>query len=130
MRIKNNLDDWLILPHSWDVLISHTNSLFRYLESLRLCVNMQKSMFTPSHSVAMRACLSQEHIETISSTLCHFRPGCYPEEISEPIGTYDVGFISLLSGPSAYVTAAVMAENSSPLEGVDLGHICILVTHN
>lgn len=55
---------------------------------------------------------------------------CNPEEISEAIGTYDVGFISMLSGPSAFVTTAVMAENSSPLEGVDLSHICILVTHN
>lgn len=28
------LDDWLILAHSWDVLIGHTDALLSHLESL------------------------------------------------------------------------------------------------
>ncbi|XDV15183.1 hypothetical protein PO909_015313 [Leuciscus waleckii] len=85
MRILNYLDDWLILAHSRDVLISHVETLLRHLDTLGLRVNMQKSVFIPSQtitylgvcldSVAMRAHLSQERIETISSTLRRFRPG-------------------------------------------------------
>ena len=85
MRILNYLDDWLILAHSRDVLISHVETLLRHLDTLGLRVNMQKSVFLPSRtitylgvcfdSMAMRAHLSQERIEAISSTLRRFRPG-------------------------------------------------------
>ena len=47
---------------------------------------------------------------------------CTPEEISEASGTYGVGLIGLASpGSSAHAAAVVMAENSSPVEGMGLG---------
>lgn len=51
MCILNDLDDWLILAHSRDVLISHMDKLHRHLGSLGLQVNVQKSVFTPSQSI-------------------------------------------------------------------------------
>lgn len=42
MRILNYLDDWLILAHSRDGLLSHIDVLLCHLESLGLRVNMQK----------------------------------------------------------------------------------------
>ncbi len=51
MRILNYLDDWLILAQSRDTLISHIDSLLIHLESLGLCVNMQKSILAPSESI-------------------------------------------------------------------------------
>ncbi len=44
MRILNYLDYWLILAQSRDSLLLH-------LESLGLCVNMQKSILAPSQSI-------------------------------------------------------------------------------
>lgn len=51
MDILNYLDDWLILAHLRDVLISHMDKLLRHLESLGRRVNMQKSVFTLSQSI-------------------------------------------------------------------------------
>ncbi len=45
-RILNYLDDWLILAQSLDTLFSHIDSLLIHLESLGLCVNMQRA-FSP-----------------------------------------------------------------------------------
>ncbi len=47
-RILNYLDDWLILAQSLNTLISHIDSLLIHLESLRLCVNMQRAFSPPS----------------------------------------------------------------------------------
>ncbi len=83
MRILNYLDDWLILAQSQDTLISHIDSLHIHLESLGLCVNMQKSILAPSQSITylglcldsveMRARLSRECAAAILSSLRHFR---------------------------------------------------------
>ncbi len=85
MRILNYLDDWLILAQSRDTLLSHIDSFFIHLESLGLCVNMQKSILAPSQSltylgvcfdsVKMRARLSRERAAAILSFLRHFREG-------------------------------------------------------
>lgn len=85
MRILNYLDDWLILAHSEDVLNSHKHTLLRHLESLGLCVNVQKSVLRPSQtimylgvqldSITMRARLSQEGIQDLVSALNAFRLG-------------------------------------------------------
>ncbi len=56
VRILNYLDDWLILAQSRDTLISHIDSLLIHLESLELCVNMQKSVLTPSQSSHIWEC--------------------------------------------------------------------------
>ncbi len=71
--ILNYLDDWLILAQSLDTLISHIDSLLIHLETLGLCVNMQKSILAPSQSITylgvcldsmgMRARLSRDHVE-------------------------------------------------------------------
>ncbi len=85
VRILNYLDDWLILAQSRDTLISHIDSLLIHLESLGLCVNMQKSILTPSQSITYlgvcldsverRAHLSRECAAAILSALRHFRQG-------------------------------------------------------
>ncbi len=85
VRILNYLDDWLILAQSRDTLISHIDSLLIHLESLRLCVNMRKSILTPSQSITYlgvcldsverRAHLSRERAAAILSALRHFRQG-------------------------------------------------------
>ncbi|XP_057211386.1 uncharacterized protein LOC130567370 [Triplophysa rosa] len=82
MRILNYLDDWLLLAHSRDVLVSHTQTLLRHLSSLGLRVNVPKSKLLPSRSITylgvcfdsveMRARLSQEHLESISAALRAF----------------------------------------------------------
>ncbi len=46
-RILNYLDDWMILAQSLDTLISHIDSLLIHLESLGLCVNMQRAFSPP-----------------------------------------------------------------------------------
>ncbi len=83
MRILNYLDDWLILAQSQDTLISHIDSLLIHLESLGLCVNMQKSILAPSQSITylgvcldsmeMRPRLSREQAAAILSSLRHFK---------------------------------------------------------
>ncbi len=85
MRILNYLDDWLILAQSQETLLSHIDTLLRHLESLGLCVNMQKSILAPSQSITylgvcfdsveMRARLSRERSAAILSSLRHFRLG-------------------------------------------------------
>ncbi len=74
--ILNYLNDWLILAQSLDMLISHIDLLLIHLESLGLCVNMQRA-FLPRLSrnrvgmrarlsrdrVGMRACLSWDRVE-------------------------------------------------------------------
>ncbi len=85
MRILNYLDDWLNLAQSRDILISHIDSLLIHLESLGLCVNMQKSILGPSQSITylgvcldsveMRARLSRERVAAILFSLHHFRQG-------------------------------------------------------
>ncbi len=51
MRILNYLADWLALAPSRDTLLSHIDTLLRHLESLGLCVNIQKSIFVQSQSI-------------------------------------------------------------------------------
>ncbi len=51
MRILNYLADWLDLAPSRDTLLSHIDTLLRHLESLGLCVNIQKSIFVLSQSI-------------------------------------------------------------------------------
>ncbi len=46
-RILNYLDDWLILTQSLNTLISHIDLLLIHLESLGLCVNMQRTFSPP-----------------------------------------------------------------------------------
>ncbi len=85
MHILNYLDDWLILAQSRDTLLSHLGTLLHHLESLGLCVNMQKSILVPCQSITylgvcydsveMRAHLSQERSAAILSSLRHFRLG-------------------------------------------------------
>ncbi len=85
VRILNYLDDWLILAQSRNTLISHIDSLLIHLESLGLCVNMRKSILTPSQSITYlgvcldsmerRAHLSREHAAAILSALRYFRQG-------------------------------------------------------
>ncbi len=67
------------------MLLSHIDTLLRHLESLGLCVNMQKSILVPSQSITylgvcfdsveMRARLTQERLAAILSSLRHFRLG-------------------------------------------------------
>ncbi len=45
--ILNYLNDWLILAQSLDTLISHIDLLLIHLESLGLCVNMQRAFLPP-----------------------------------------------------------------------------------
>ncbi len=59
-RILNYLDDWLILAQSLDMLISRIDSLLIHLESLGLCVNMQKIARRPfylPYAVSAKAAL-------------------------------------------------------------------------
>ncbi len=73
----NYLDDRRILTQSRDTLLRHIDMLLRHLESLGLCVNMQKSILIPSQSITylgvcfdsveMRVSLSQERSATILS---------------------------------------------------------------
>ncbi len=51
MRVVNYLDDWLILAQSQDTPASHIEKLLRHLESLRLCVNMRKSIIAQSQPI-------------------------------------------------------------------------------
>ncbi len=103
MRILNYLDDWLILAQSRDTLHSHIDSLLLHLESIGLCVNMQKSILTPSQSttypgmcfdsVEMRAAiLSSLHNFRLDSSV-HLNKG-----ISEAAGTHGVYFSGMSSG--------------------------------
>ncbi len=129
MRILNYLDDWLILAQSRDTLLSHINSLFIHMESLGLCVNMQKNILAPSQSITylgvcldsveMRARLSRERAAAILSSLRHVREGSSVH--SEAAGTQGVSFGSMSSGLITHAPAAAMAEISSPQDSVDFG---------
>ncbi len=103
VRILNYLDDWLILAQSRDTLISHIDSLLIHLEYLGLCVNMQKSVLTPSQSITYlgvcldsverRAHLSRERAAAIFVCPAPFqtRQLCSVEEISEAARTHGGG---------------------------------------
>ncbi len=129
MRILNYLDDWLILAQSRDTLLSHIDSLLIHMESLGLCVNMQKSILAPSQfitylglcldSVEMRARLSRERAAAMLSFLRHFREGSSVH--SEAAGTQGVSFGSMSSGLITHTPVAAMAEISSPQDSVDCG---------
>ncbi len=49
------------------------------------------------------------------------RQVCSSEKISEIAGTHGIGFGSVSSGLITHATSAAVAENSSPLDGMDLG---------
>ncbi len=131
MRILNYLDDWLILAQSRDTLLSHIDSLLIHLESLGLCVNRRKSILTPSQSILylgvcidsleMRARLSRERERAYLPTPFQRRQLCSFERISETTGTHGVSVGSVSSGLITHATTAAVAENSSPLDGMDLG---------
>ncbi len=105
MRILNYLGDWLILAQSRDTLLSHIDTLLHHLESLGLCVNMQKSFLVPSQSITylgvcfdsveMRARLSQERLAAMLSSLCHFRLGS-----SVHVKTFQT-LLGLMASPTA-----------------------------
>ncbi|KAI2643992.1 Transposon Ty3-I Gag-Pol polyprotein [Labeo rohita] len=70
------LDDWLILAHSRDVLVSHLDTLLHHLESLGQCVNLQKSILILSQSITyLGVCFNSVEILDFSSTLRLFRLG-------------------------------------------------------
>ncbi len=76
MRILNYLDDWLILAQSRETLLSNIDTLLRHLESLGLCVNMQKSILIPSQSITyLGVCFDSVEMQAILSSLRHFRLG-------------------------------------------------------
>ena len=85
MRILNYLDDWLIIAHSTEELVSHREALLGHLESLGLSVNWDKSSLTPSQSItflgidldsaAMTARLSAQRARCVRHLAASIRVG-------------------------------------------------------
>ncbi len=120
--VLDYLDDWLILAQSQDTLLSHIDSLLIHMESLGLCVNMQKSILAPSQSITyLGVCLDSVEMRAaaILSSLRNFREGSSVH--SEAAGTQGVIFGSMSSGLITHAPAAAMAEISSPQDSVDFG---------
>lgn len=80
MHILNYLDNWLILVHLQQMLVSHMHALLGHLKLLGLCVNMQKIVLKTSQSItnlgvffdSLEMCvhLFQERRVVISPNLC------------------------------------------------------------
>ncbi len=126
MRILNCLDDWLILAQSQDTFISHIDSLLIHLESLGLCVNMQKSILAPSQSkthlgvcldsVEMRARLSRERAAAILSSLRHFRQSSsvqLKDFQSSPVDGVDFGMFEHHGHPWLHRSSDAMVQPRS-----------------
>ncbi|KAL0151000.1 hypothetical protein M9458_053727 [Cirrhinus mrigala] len=134
MRVFNYLDDWLILAHSEDVLNSHKRVLLRHLDSLGLCVNVQKSALCPSQSitylgvhldsVSMRARLCHERIRDflIVSSGC-FQPGTArsAERISEALRPDGGSRYGVPPRSALYAPPSDMVKNVGSKEGLENG---------
>ncbi len=72
MRILHFLDDWLILAQSRDTLLSNIDLLLCHLESLGVCVNMQKSILALSQSITYLGV----HFESMEMRASARRPFC------------------------------------------------------
>ncbi|KAL0199171.1 hypothetical protein M9458_007711, partial [Cirrhinus mrigala] len=84
IRILNeNLDDWLLIAHSRDVLCEHRDLVLRHLSHLGLQVNREKSKLSPVQrisflgveldSVNMTARLTNERAQSVLNCLNSFR---------------------------------------------------------
>ncbi len=126
----------MILAQSLDTLISHIDLLLIHLESLGLCVNMQRAFSPLPHarsrgdeSPPLARSRGDESPPLARSSRGQFvfhapfqaRQLCSVEGFSETARTQGGGFSGMSSGIITHAPAAAMAEISSPVDGVDFG---------
>ncbi len=85
IRIKNYIDDWLILPQSHQLAVRHRDVVLAHMKKLGLWLNGKKSVLSPLQrttflgviwdSTSMQARLSPARIESILSAVKSIRLG-------------------------------------------------------
>ncbi len=139
-RILNYLDDWMILAQSLDTLISHIDSLLIHLESLGLCVNIQRAFSPPplarsreDESPPLARSCGDESLPLVRSrgdespllarsSRSQFvfpvpfqaRQLCSVEGFSETARTQDGGFSGMSSGIITHAPAAAILKSRVP----------------